>query len=280
MRARAAKGRDKVGVADHEADPPAGHVVALAEGEELDRHVLSARHLHDGRGHIAVVDDVGIGEVVHDEDVVLLRKRHDALEEGQVHALRRRVGREAEHHHLGLGVAAADGALQLGEEVDLAADRDGADVRPGDDGAIDVDGVAGVGHQHGVAAVQGRQHQMGQALLGAYGDDGLGVGVDVDAIAALVPVGDGAAQARDALAGRVAMGVGPQRDLVELGDDVGRRGPVGVAHAHVDDVLATPAGRELELGRDVEDVGREAVNARETALAAGSGRRRSHWRCT
>mmetsp|Transcript_2839 Transcript_2839/g.7339 ORF Transcript_2839/g.7339 Transcript_2839/m.7339 type:complete len:399 (+) Transcript_2839:976-2172(+) len=269
---------DEVGVADHEADAPAGHVVALAEREELHRHVLGARHLHDGRGHITVVDDVGIGQVVHDQDVVLLGQRHHALEEAEVHALRRRVGREAEHHHLGLGVAAADGLLQLDEEVHLARHRNRADVGPGDHRAIDVDGVAGVGHQHRVATVQRGQHQVGQALLGADGDDGLAVGVDRHAVAALVPMRDRAAQPRDALAGRVAVGIGPLRDLVELGDDVRWRGPIGVAHAHVDDVFAAPAGRELELRRDVEDVGWEAVDARETALAARGGGR-GHWQC-
>ncbi|MNL83750.1 hypothetical protein D3C87_2114840 [compost metagenome] len=66
------------------------------------------------------------------------------------------------------------------------------------------------------------------------------------------------------------MGVGPLGHFGELGDDVRRRGPVGVAHAHVDDVFATAAGGQLELGRDVEDVGREAIDARKAALALRS----------
>ena len=41
----------------------------------------------------------------------------------------------------------------------------------------------------------------------------IGVRVDVDGVAVLVPVRDRAAQARDALAGRVAVRVGPLRDL-------------------------------------------------------------------
>jgi len=80
-------------------------------------------------------------------------------------------------------------------------------------------------------------------------------------------VADGAAQAGDAFAGAVAVGVGPLGHFGELGDDVRWCGPVGVAHAHVDDVFAPAAGGEFELGRDVEDVGREAINARKTALA-------------
>jgi hypothetical protein len=116
---------------------------------------------------------------------------------------------------------------------------------PGDHRAIDVDGVARVGHQHGVAAVQRGQHQVRQAFLGADGDDGFAVGVDVHGVAVAVPVADGAAQARDAFAGAVAVGVGALRHFGQLGHDVRRRGPVGVAHAHVDDVFAAAPRRQL-----------------------------------
>jgi len=66
------------------------------------------------------------------------------------------------------------------------------------------------------------------------------------------------------------VGVGPLGHFGELGDDVRWCGPVGVAHAHVDDVFAPAAGGEFELGRDVEDVGGEAINARKAALALRS----------
>ena len=42
-----------------------------------------------------------------------------------------------------------------------------------------------------------------------------------------------------------------------------RRRPVGIAHAEVDDVLAAPARRHLQLGGDVEDVRRQALDAGE-----------------
>jgi hypothetical protein len=63
------------------------HVVALRHGEELDRHVLRARHLHD-RGRLPAVErDVGVGEVVHHEDAVLAGERDDFLEEVELDAL-------------------------------------------------------------------------------------------------------------------------------------------------------------------------------------------------
>ena len=267
--------RDELRVAHHETHAPAGHVVALGQGEELHRDVLGSRHLHDGRRLPAVEDDVGIGEVVHDEDVVLAGQRDDALEEVQLHALRRGVARKADDDHLRLRVAAADGALEFAEEVHPRAHRHRPDVGACDHGPVDVDGVARVRHQHGVAPVERGQHQVRQAFLRADGDDGLRLGVDVDGVAIAVPVRDGTAQSGDALGGRVAVGVGTLRGLGELAHDVLGRGPVGVAHAHVDDVFAAAAGSQLELGRDVEDVGRKAIDAREAALACGGGHGRS-----
>ncbi|MFG9941255.1 hypothetical protein ACG3RN_05795 [Pseudomonas aeruginosa] len=48
-----------------------------------------------------------------------------------------------------------------------------------------------------------------------------------------------------------------------------RRGrPVGIAHAQVDDVLATATSGHLQFGGDIENVGGKAVDARETARRA------------
>ena len=124
----------------------------------------------------------------------------------------------------------------------------------GDDGAEDVDGVAGIGHGDGVARVEHGEAEVGDALLGADGDDGLGLGVEVDVVAALVPVADGLAQAGQAAGERVAMGGGLLRGLDQLVDDVLGRGAVGVAHAEVDDVFAALAGGGLQFAGDVEYV--------------------------
>ena len=134
--------------------------------------------------------------------------------------LRGRVRREADDHHLGLRDELADRALGLGEEVHARRHAHRADVGAGDDRAVDVDRVARVGHQHRVAAVERGEHQVREAFLGADGDDRLAVHVEVHVPAALVPLADGAAQARDALRDRVAVGVLALRHLHQLVDDV------------------------------------------------------------
>src|SRR5204862_3396875 len=146
----AREGVHQVPVADHEADAPAGHVVALRQGEELDRDVAGTWHLHDGWSFIGIKDYVRVRQVVHDEDVVLARERDHALEERQVHAVRRRVRREADHQHLRLGDQLADRALQLGDEVHARRHAHRADVGAGDDRAVAVERVRRIWYYHGV----------------------------------------------------------------------------------------------------------------------------------
>ena len=131
----------------------------------------------------------------------------------QIDALRGRIRRKAEDQHLRLGRELADRALELVEEIHARRHAHRADVGAGDDRAVDVDRVRRVGHQHRVAALEAGEHQVREALLRADGDDRLGVRVELDAVAALVPVADRLAQARDALRHRVAVRVGPLRSL-------------------------------------------------------------------
>ena len=159
--------------------------------------------------------------------------------------------------------------LELGEEIDAGRERNLTDVGAGDDRTVDVDRIAGVGHEHGVAAAERREHQMRDALLRADGDDGFAIGIELDAPAALIPVADRAAEPRDALRHRVAVRVAALHRLDQLGDDVRRRRAVGIAHAEVDDVLAAAAGGHLQLGRDRKDVGRQAREARKLRFGSG-----------
>ena len=178
-----------------------------------------------------------------------LRERDDLLEERQLDALRRRIRRKIDDEHLRLREAHLDRVLELGEEVDVRRHRHLADVGAGDDRAVDVDRIARVRHQHRVAAAERGEREVRDPFLRADRDDRLGLRIELDAPAPLVPVADRAAQARDALRHRVAVRVGPLHGLDELVDDVLRRRAVGVAHAEVDDVLAAAARGHLELGR-------------------------------
>ena len=113
---------------------------------------------------------------------------------------RGRVRREVDDQRLGPRRHARNEVFKLREKLLLVVDRHADDVRAGDHRAVDVDRVAGVGHQHRVARVENGEAEVRDALLGADGDDGLGVGVEIDVVARLVPVADGLAQPRNARA--------------------------------------------------------------------------------
>ncbi len=155
-----------------------------------------------------------------------------------------------------------DGLFQLDEKLVLIlAHRHMADIRPGDHETVGVDRIGRVGHQDRVAGTGGGQRQVGQALLGTQGDDRLGGRVQVHIVAALVPVTDSLAQARDALGLGVAVGIAAARGFHQLVDDMVRRGLVGIAHAEIDDVLAGRPGLLLQFTDDIEHIGRQALDA-------------------
>ena len=126
-----------------------------------------------------------------------------------------------------------------------------------------MDGIAGVRHQHAIAPVERGESQVRDAFLGAYGGDSFRFRIKIDVKARFVPVADGAAQARNAPRHRIAVRVVALNRFHKLGNDVRRRGAVGIAHAEIDDIVAATAGRHLELGGNVENVGGEPLNAGE-----------------
>ena len=63
------------------------------------------------------------------------------------------------------------------------------------------------------------------------------------------------------------MRVGTLADVNQLRDDVCRGRPVGITHAHIDNVFAASARGKFQLGGDIKDVRRKAVDARKAALA-------------
>lgn len=192
---------------------------------------------------------------MHHQHVVLLGEGDHPFEEIQLHALGGGIGRETKDHHLRFRDRTANGSFQFSEEIHARHQRHRTHLGAGNYGTVDVDRVARVGYQHGVALVEGGQHQVCQAFLGTDGDNGLAFRVDVDLVALLVPIGNGSAQARNTLGRGVAMGVCALGDSDQFFDDVWRGGAVGVAHAQVDDVFATTTGGHLQLGSDVENVG-------------------------
>ena len=137
--------------------------------------------------------DVRVGEVVDDEELVLLRQRDRALEEVDLDARRRRIVRVGEHDDT--GTTRPYGLL---DRLDPALDRGAHDLGPREERRGAVDRVARRRHDGGVARLDEHPHQVGEAVLGADRRDGLRLGVELDAETTPVEVADRRPQLRDA----------------------------------------------------------------------------------
>src|SRR5690606_1061704 len=257
------QGIDQFAVAHHEAHAPASHVIAFAHGEEFDRYIARTLDLHDGRRHIAVEGDVGICQIMNYKNIVFFGQRHHPLEERQIDTLRGRIAGEAQNHHLWLGNAFAYRPLDFIKEIHPWHHGNRTDVGSGNDGTIDMNGIAGIRHQDGVTTIERSKHQMRKAFLGAYGDNCLGVRIKLHVVPAFVPAGNCTPQTWNTLGYRIAMRVLTAGHLDELVNDMLGRRAVRIAHRHVNDVLAATARRHFELARNIEDIGRQALYARK-----------------
>ena len=146
-----------------------------------------------------------------------------------------------------------------------------ADVGAGDDEAIGMDGIGGIGHQDRIAGPDGRQCEVRETFLRANGHDDLVLWIELHVVAALVPIGHRPAQAGDAARLGIAMGVLALHCLNQFVDNVLRRGLVGIAHAEVDDILASGACGVFQFRHDGENIGRQPLDTGKIFDHGGSG---------
>ncbi len=203
-------------------------------------------HLQHGRRRIAVEINLGISEVGDDEDLVLLRQRHQRLVEIQGRHVGGGVGREIHDQRGRLRHGVAHRAVDGAQHLIIRRGGDGAHRSTRDDEAELMDGIRRVWHQNRVTRGGDGGGEVGEALLGAQRGDHLRLRVQLHAEAALIIGRLGAAQPGNPLGGGIAVAARVLHRLHQLGDDVGRRRAVGVAHAKIDNVLR--ASSRLGLG--------------------------------
>ena len=120
-----------------------------------------------------------------------------------------------------------------------------------------MDRVTRVGNDYLVAWLDQRQHQVREAFFGADCRNRLGLGIDLDAVAARVPTRDFDAQIGNASRCRVAMISRIARGLDQFIDDRIGRGQVRVAHAQIDNVLAAMPRFHFQMVDDGKNIGRK-----------------------
>jgi hypothetical protein len=248
---------DELAVPNHEPYTPARHVVALRESEKFHRDIFRAWDFHDRGRAIAIEDQVGIGEVMEEIDLLGAAEGDDTFEEFARNGLRRGIRGKVKEKHLRPRTHRRQLVLQAIEKTVGIIHLNGHDLRASNGWTVNVDGVAGIRDKDGVLIIQRGEAKMGDSLFRSNGDDGLGIGVEFDSVAALIPVADGFTQSRNALGERVAMRGIARSSFDELGDDVGRCCTIGIAHAEVDDVFAATARLCFHLAGGVKDVWRQ-----------------------
>ncbi len=137
----------------------------------------------EGVGVVAEID-FGISEVGDHPQAVRAGEGDDLLVEGEIGDISGRVGRIADHQHLGLGHGVAHRPVEDVEEVRAGRGRDRADRGAGDDEAELVDRIGGIGREHDVAGRGDRLGEVGEPLLRAQRHDHLAVGIELDPEAA------------------------------------------------------------------------------------------------
>jgi hypothetical protein len=196
-------------------------------------------------------------------DIVLAGERRELLEERQLHAGGRGIVREAGENQARSRPRALERPLEVGEELPVRPERNGADVGAGERGRERVDRVGGFGDQARVAGADEGPRDVADRLLRPHRRDHLGLWIERDAVPALVPISDRPAEVREASAGRIAVVPRVARRLRELVDDRLGRGQVGIPHAEVHNVLARAARGRLQVVDDVEDVRGQPVDPPE-----------------
>ena len=231
--------REHLRVAEGKPDAPAGHRKALRQGVQLDGDFARAFGPEDRRRLVAVVGEVGVREVVDDEELALACEVDDLLHQLRCRDRTRRVVREGDDERPGLDAGAAVRGVELRHEV--AAEAEALDGGAGEQRREAVDRVARVGHERDVTGLDEHPHQVREPLLGADRRDRLPLRIELDAEAAAVEVADRTAQVGDAAAGRVAVVARVPRGLRQLLDGHLGGGNIGIPEPEVDHVLARTA---------------------------------------
>ena len=204
---------------------------------------------------------------MRDHDLIFAREVGDSLHEAEIDSRGGRVMRKVHNQELGPRPRPPHQRSQLVVEF-LAAGTQGhaLDLRTRDDATVLVNRVGGRGRQHHVPLIKDGERKMGDTLLGTDGYYRLGVGVQFDAVAAQIPVGDRQAQLIHAAGYRIAMVGRLGGSLDQFGNYMRGRGLIRISHAEVDYVFAGATGSEAQLADRVEDIRREPLDPWEIHL--------------
>ena len=246
---------------DGKPDAPAGHVVRLRQRVEFDPHVLCAIDFHEARRGLAVVENLRIGCVVADDDLVLLGKIHHLLKVVLAHDDRCRVVRRIQEHQLCFFRHILGNCLQVWQEAVLLRERHEVRDASGEAGTDGIDRVTGARDQHDVPRIDKCERNMPDAFLRADQRENFVRRVESDVEPPLVPIGDGLSERQHAFIRWILVVFWIFRGLAEAFDDRCRGRQVGVADAKIDDIDALGNRGLLHHINRGKQIGRQGLDS-------------------
>ena len=115
--------RDGLGIPGDRGAPPAGHVPPLGEREHLHADVHGSRSRQKARRHVAVVGELRVRRVMHDQEAVLPCELDDAIEEAVRHDRTGRIVRVVHEHQPGALERGVRDRGQIRHEAQLGHQR-------------------------------------------------------------------------------------------------------------------------------------------------------------
>ena len=171
-----------------------GHAVGFGEGIELHSHLFGAGVGEKAAAGLAVKHELGIGVIVEDDDVVSFGKLDELGIKRGGRCYGGGVVGIGDHHQFGALSHGGGDFVQVDDIAVFRALGHIVNLGAGQARAVCKDGVAGVRHKDGIAGIHDGKGDMGQAFLRAQKGENFGIGIQRNVIAALIPIGNGAAQ--------------------------------------------------------------------------------------
>jgi hypothetical protein len=177
--------------------------------------------------------------------------------------------RKRDQDQLGVARGGLIEILQAIQKLRRGGHGQQAGMALGHDHAVLMNGIGGIGRDHRIARSDHREQQVRQRVLGADGDDGFPIRIEVHIVVGLVAQGDLFPQPGDAPGSRIAMVARIPGSLHQLADHHSRRGSVGITHPEIDDILLVRARPRPHFVDDGEYVRGQFLYAVKLFVAFG-----------
>jgi len=192
-----------------------------------------------------------------DHQMMFLRKGYKIFEKTQVNHFSGRVVGKADDQHPGMGPGLFGGGQQLFEAIAFPRQGNRAQISSCNHNRIGMDGISRVGDKDYISGPNGRQYEMADALLCAYGHDALRLRIELNIKTPVIKIGHGQTKFINAFGGRVSMVPWIFNRFDQFMNNMFGSGEIRIPHAQINDILPSLPGLYLQLIHNAENIRRQ-----------------------